>query len=58
MGEIQAAIEFGSDPDLSGLVTAMIGLILGCMIRIPPNVFEKRRDSLEKIFLVVFGGKW
>ena len=41
MRKVQAAIEFGGNPDASGLVPAMIGLILGCMVWTPPSIFEK-----------------
>jgi hypothetical protein len=41
MGKVQAVIEFGGNPDLSGLVPAVIGLIFGCVVRIPPNIIEK-----------------
>jgi hypothetical protein len=35
----------------------MVGLILGCIIRIPGNIFEKGSDFFEEFFLVVLGGE-
>ena len=57
MGKFQVFIEFSGDPDFSGLIAAMVGFILGCIIRIPGNIFEKCSDFFEEFLLVVLGGK-
>ena len=42
MGKIQIFIEFRGYPDSPGFISAMVvRLILGCIIRIPGNIFEK-----------------
>jgi hypothetical protein len=41
MGKFQIFIEFRGYPDSPGFISAMVGLILGCIIRIPGNIFEK-----------------
>ena len=57
MGEFQKFIEFSGDPDFSGFFAPMIGLVLGCIVGLPGDIFKKRGDFFEQLLLVVLGSK-
>ena len=41
MGKVEVIADFGSYPNFSGLFATMVGFVLGCMVRIPGDIFEK-----------------
>lgn len=41
MGKVQISIEFCCDPDSPGFFATVVRLVLGCMVRLPGNIFEK-----------------
>jgi hypothetical protein len=41
MGKFQTCIQSGGHPDSTGFISAKVGLVLVCIVRIPGKIFEK-----------------